>query len=149
MSAKSEEIKKRREAMREVLAKAKEAQNDIDMDRVVELEEQYGYERIVSIKLPAWDPSIGGPTLVAARVPKSSEAIMKRFEQELNNSKEGSPQRVAARNSLARACLVYPDPDGDKETFDKVMDSAPGVLANVALVVIQKAQGIAEEKGKD
>jgi len=143
------EIQERRDARKAAGAEAREKQYAIDFARLDALEEEHGYERVLSIKLEGWDAKIGGPTLVVARVPRASEAIMKAFESDINKSKEGSPQRLAAQSTLARACLVYPDPSKEKEAFDAVMETAAGVLANVALQVVRRAQGVAESEGKD
>lgn len=144
-----EDIQKRREARRKALAVEHEKQFELDLVELDRLEAEHGYERVMRIDLPGWDPSIGGPTMVVMRIPKHSEAIIKAFEQEVNKSKEGSPVRLSAQASMARACMVYPDPSmaSNKSDFDAVMDTAPGILAQAALQVIKRAQGLTVDEG--
>jgi hypothetical protein len=143
-----EEIQARRDARRLASQHARTEQFARDLQRLDELEEEHGYERVMRVDLPGWDPAIGGPTLVIVRCPKASEAVIKRFEQEVHRSKEGSDARLRASESLGRACLVYPDPVADPESFTKVLDTAPGLLSQAALLVIRRAQGQAAEEGK-
>lgn len=143
------DLQKKREVRKAAGTEAREKQYAIDLARLDALEEEHGFERVLSIKLEGWDARIGGPTLVVARVPRASEAVMKAFESDINKSKEGSPQRLTAQSTLARACLVYPDPVKEKDDFNAVLETASGVLANVALQVVRRAQGVAESEGKD
>lgn len=136
----------RRAANRAAHAAAHADQQAADMERVADLEEAEGFDRILRINLNGWKAGVGAATLVAARVPLSSERYVKRFEETVSKPKS---ENLKALHALASACLIYPSAKDEKALYDATMELAPGLLTNVGTAIVQAVQGNVEEEKKD
>lgn len=135
----------RRAALKALEAEAHAEQQATDIERLVDLEEKHGFDRILRIDLGGWKPDAGAATLVAARVPLASEGVFKRFQVALNSPKADHAQ---AANTFAAACLVYPHREDDKKLYEATLELAPGILVAVAGELSKAAMGHAEEEKK-
>jgi hypothetical protein len=134
----------KREAIKASEADAFVEQQATDLEALVELEDEHGFDRVVRIDLTGWRPGVGAATMVVARVPLNSEKVFKRFEDTVSK-KDSKTSTNDAGITLARACLVYP---ADKALLDATMELAPGVLSHLGLQLIKAVQGSAEEEKK-
>lgn len=141
-------VEARRQKLREGHAAAHAEQLAIDMEALVELEAEHGFDQILRIDLSAWKAGVGAATMVAARVPLASESVFRRFEQTVSKAKSGTSSAHDASQTLARSCLVYPSEKSAPELYAATMELAPGVLSHLALQVVKAVQGNAEEEKK-
>lgn len=137
----------KRAALQAQTEEAYQEQLASDLEALADIEAEHGFDRVARVNLGGWVPDVGLPTLVAVRVPRSSEVVYKKFEQQINGHKEGSPQRLTAQHDLGLACLVYP-PKTDEAARKAVLEYAPGILSAAAFEVVKRAQGNAAEEGK-
>ena len=143
-----EEIEARRAARRAEHDKAHAEQYAKDFEALDKLEEEHGYERVLSVTLKGWRSGEGAATMIVVRVPRAREAIFKRFQQQVNSNKAGAKQKVEAAELLGSSCLLYPSKTDDPECHEATMDLAPGVLGHAAALIVEAVQGEAEEEGK-
>lgn len=136
----------KREAQKQAEAAAFAEQQATDIEALVELEAEHGFDRILRIDIKGWRPGSGAATLVAAKIPTGSSSLVRRYEQRVARAKQGTTEILDAGEQLAKACVVYPALDS--ELGKATLDLAPGILANVALQVIRHVQGEAEEEKK-
>lgn len=135
----------RRAALKALEAEAHAEQQATDIERLVDLEEKHGFDRILRIDLGGWKPDAGAATLVAARVPLASEATFRRFQNTIGNPKA---DHTEAANTFAAACLVYPHRTNDEQLYKATIELAPGILIAVAAELSKAAMGHAEEEKK-
>lgn len=142
----------KREKLKAAEAEAFAEQQAADIEALVELEAEHGFERILRIDLNGWKPGMGAATMVVARVPLASESLFKRFEQTIAKAKPNSTEGHTAAIQLGEACIVYPPRPKPAEMagslYAATMELAPGVISNVALQVSKAVQGQAEEEKK-
>ena len=119
-----------------------------DFERVIELEEEHGFERVLRIDVGGWKPDVGAATLVVLRVPTASEKLWKRYEDTVAKAKPESTTRLTAAHVLGEACLLYPSKSTDADMHKATMELASGILSNAALQVAKVVQGNAEEEKK-
>ena len=134
--------------MQKKLDDARTEQEANDMERVAELEEEHGFGRIRTIPFDGWEAGRGAATLVAVRIPLSSEKHFRRYQDTAAKAKDGQG-RTAAVITLGASCLVYPDRNTEKELYDGTIELADGVIGHAGAVVIDVVQGnaAAEKKG--
>ncbi len=136
----------RRQTLKDSEAKAFEEQQASDIEALVTLEEEHGFERVLRIDLKGWTPGKGAATMVIARVPFAREALFKRFEETVSKPKADN---LKAGHVLATSCIIYPNrKDDDTEFYSATVDLAPGILSHVAAQIVQAVQGQAEEEKK-
>lgn len=123
-------------------------QQAADLEALVDLEAEHGFDRVLRVDLTGWKPGTGAATMAVVRVPYGSEAYFKRFEQTIAKAKDGSTTRVDAGYTLARACLVYPSEKDAPDLYKATMDLAPGILSHLAHQIVKAVQGQAEEEKK-
>lgn len=136
----------RRALLREEHTAAHAEQEAADMERVVDLEDEHGFDRVLRINLRGWKAGSGAATLVAARIPLSSERVVKRFEDTVSKPKA---ENLKALHLLAESCLIYPSRKDEKELYDATLELAPGLLSNVGHAIVEAVQGKVEEEKKD
>lgn len=143
-----EVAQKRRQATRDAEANAKIEQAASDIEAITDLESEYGFDRVIAISIEGvWCPGKGAPTRVAFKVPLGSERLGQRFIEQVNRSKEGSPERIKAQDSLATECWIYPAKGSDAQKA--ALEIAPLLLSNAALQIVRASEGKAEEAGKE
>lgn len=135
----------KRAALKSAEAEAFAEQEAIDFERLVDLEEEHGFERVLRIDLGGWKPNAGAATMVVARVPLGSERDYKRFEETVSKPKS---ENLKAAHTLALACIVYPHPKNDAALYAATLELAPGLLTHVAGQIAAAVQGRAEEEKK-
>lgn len=139
----------RRAALQATEARAFAEQQAADLERLVDLEEEHGFDRVLRIDLVGWKPGAGAATLIAVRVPLASEVHVKRFEQTVAKSKERTTSNLDALKVLGTACIVYPSRESEKALYDATIELAPAVTTRAGSLVIEAVQGRAEEEKKD
>lgn len=137
---------KRREEIKEAEGKLKLEQLAVDLEAIAELEAEHGHERVIRIELGGWKPGLGAPTCIGVLVPTGATHLIKRFTDQVHRTKEHSPERIRAQEQLAAECWVYPEKGSDAQKA--VLELCAGIANNIALQVVQAAQGVAEEQGK-
>lgn len=135
----------RRDALKAAEAAAFAEQQATDLEALVELEAEHGFERIVRVDLTGWKSGSGAATMVVGRVPLKSESFFKRF---VDTVAKPNSDNVKATETLADACVVYPNRKDHPELYAATMELAPGVLASVGLQIVKAAQGRTEEEKK-
>lgn len=140
----SAEVEQRREARRLAHETARAEQEAIDLVELDKLEEAHGWDGVEPIRLSRWEP--GAATMLVIRIPRASEHVYRRFQQQANADKAKGAQKVEASETLGRSCVVYPDPKSD--LYEKTVDIAPGILGHAAHRVVMAVQGKEEEEGK-
>lgn len=144
-----QKLELRRQALRDANDQAHEQQYAKDLERLVELEEEHGFERVLKIDVDGWQAGEGAATCIIVRLPKSSEHVFKRFQQSImGNASEA--KKAEAAELLGASCLVYPSAkvDGEAELYKSTIEIAPGILGHAAQQVVKKVQGTAAEEGK-
>ena len=137
----------RREAVRKAFQEALLEQQALDTEALVELEEKHGFGRVLEISIAScWKVGAGAPASVAVEVPSGSSKLAQRFIQQINRSKEGSPERLTAQDALAESCWLYPPKESDG--YRAALELAPLILNTAAVQIVRAAQGVAEEEGK-
>jgi len=135
----------RRAALKAEEAAAFAEQQATDIEQLADLEEAHGFDRVLRVDLSGWKAGSGAATMVVVRIPLKSESFYKRYVDTVA-AKNSDP--VKATETLAEACLVYPNPKRDAAMYAATMELAPGVLANAGLQVLHAVQGKAEEEKK-
>jgi hypothetical protein len=142
-------VEEKRAAMRAELEEARAEQEATDLEALVDLEAEHGFDRILRVNLRGWKKGVGAATMVIARVPERKESFFKRFEQTISKAKEGSGARLDALHALAEACIVYPNKKTQKELYDATMELASGITSHVGSEIVNWSQGKAAEEKKD
>lgn len=142
------ELEARRAARKAAYEEAYETQKLLDLERLDELEEEHGYGRVLRVDLGNWRDGSGAVTLMVLRLPLASEAVFKRFQQQVASDKASTAAKVEAGEVLARSCVVYPNPKTEADAYNATVEMAPGVLGNLALQIVTAVQGRAEAEGK-
>jgi hypothetical protein len=141
-------VQAKRAALQATEKAAFDEQQATDLEALVALEEEHGFDRVLRVDVGGWKPGTGATTLMAARIPLASESYYKRFEQTVAKAKDGTTVKVEAGYTLARACLVYPSEKGEPELYKATVDIAPGILSHLAHQIVKAVQGQAEEEKK-
>jgi hypothetical protein len=142
------ELEARREARRQAHIEAHETQRLLDLERLDALEEEHGYGRVLKVELGTWRDGSGAATMMVLRLPLASEAVFKRFQQQVSSGKASPASKLEAAEVLARSCVVYPHPKSEADAYNATVEMAPGVLGNLALQIVSAVQGRAEAEGK-
>jgi hypothetical protein len=134
----------RREARREVAAKARDEQKAHDLEALEPLEDEHGVHSISVLHVPH---TVGLPTLAAVRTPSPPE--MKRYQSrikphETRHGKPVTPDYAEAASELASVCLVYPDAD----TYERLCTARPGLAVQLGVAAVKLSTGQAEDEGK-
>lgn len=127
-------------------------QEAADLERVAELEEEHGSERVLVVRLPhGWTPGRGAATLVAALLPETEDRKFRRWKDLAMHTRNAKAADITeAENQFAASCIVYPDrkSEAEKAMYEATIQLAPGILGHVAAQVAEWVQGKAEERGK-
>lgn len=138
---KRETLQAKRDALRADFEKLELAQEEIDLEKILELEIEYGVENVTVVK-GLFVP--GGVTRVAARTPKPEE--IKRYRHRVKPKKLGEvPNAQEAAAELAAVCRIYPD----AAAWEKVLAARPGVDTQLGQKAVALAVGEEETEGKD
>lgn len=137
----------KREALQKIEAEAFAEQQADDVERLVELEAEHGFDRVRRIDIGVWKPGFGAATMVVVRVPMTSEKAFKRYQDTASKAKDGEG-RTNAVITLGAVCIVYPHRDSDKALYEATIELAPGVIGHAGAEVISVVQGSAEEEKK-
>ena len=146
MSLTLEQIEARRAELRAANERAQDEQLTTDMARVLELEEEHGYDAVEVIRLARYRP--GATALVVAEVPRASDHRFKRYRQVAGSEKSNSAAKTDAADLFAKSCMLYPSPKDQAELYEVTVDAAPGILGHVALQLVKAVQGRELEEGK-
>lgn len=139
----------KRAQMQAAEANAYAEQQASDIEALVDLESEHGFDRVLRIDLVGWKPGSGASTLVAARIPLGSEKVIKRFEDTVAKSKERTTANLTAMQTVGLSCIVYPDREKQKELYDATIELAPAIVSKVGELVVKAVHGKAEEEKKD
>lgn len=120
----------------------------VDYKAVLALEEEHGVNRIVRFDLDGWKSGEDAATMIAVRIPRAKEQVVKRYEQTVAKTKEGDGKYLDAHHLLARACVVYPSEKDAKQLLEATMDLAAGALSNIGLAVMKIVQGKVDDEKK-
>ncbi len=140
------QAEKRREAREKAYTEAFELQHADDLEALDRLEDEHGWGRIHRIDLTAWQPGTGAVTLIAAKLPLSSDATFKRFAQQSVGKDKKPAAVIESGEAFGASCVVYPEPGSD--AYKATVEAFAGVLGHVAVQVVQAVQGRAAEEGK-
>lgn len=134
-------LEEKRAARKAAAEDAEKAQLAIDLEAVDALEEEFGYNEIVAMRVPHVP---GLPVMVAARCPTEPE--MKRYKHRLKLKKiDGDmPDYNFAQAELAESTLKYPD----KDTFAKLCAVRPAIKEQLGSAAAKLAQAHSEAEGK-
>lgn len=143
------EIESKRKAIKDRHEAAFKVQLLADLQALSRLEEEHGFERVLRINIPGWKEDSGAATLFVFRVPLESEKTFKAWEDEVGKAAKGSPKVLNASRNLAKSCMVYPDRDSQHDLWEASIELAAGILAASAGVIAKRAQGEAQEEGKE
>ena len=141
-----EAARAKREALKAMEADAFAEQQATDFERLVELEEEHGFERVKRLDVGCWKPGVGAATMVIVKIPTSSEKVFKRYQDTAAKAKEGTTSRTDAVVTLGASCIVYPERGSD--LYKATIEIAPGIDGHAGAVVISTVQGNAEEEKK-
>jgi len=124
--------------------KARKRQRVTDLDKIAELEAQYGDTNVTALNVPYFD---GLPTMVAVRTPTDPE--MKRYRHRLVMSRkpgvEADPKAgITAAEELADVCRIYP---GDDE-YERLRMARPGIHLQLGNAASKLSTASAETEGK-
>jgi hypothetical protein len=135
-------VKARRAARDTSNAKARTAQEAVDLEAIEKLEEEHGYTLNVEHQVSQFVP--GHPVIVGIRPP--TEVEYKRFFSQINRSGGQGDAKVAAQMMLAQVCWAYPeDPDSRKA----MLGANAALLASVGNIANKLAELKQDEAGKD
>lgn len=138
---KREQLQAKRDALRAELERLEAAQEEIDLEKILELEIEHGVSNITVIKVPF---SPGSVTRVAARTPKPEE--IKRYRHRVKPKKLGDvPNTQDAAAELGAVCRVYPD----ESAWAKVLGERAGLDTQLGQRAVGLAVGEEESEGKD
>jgi len=138
-----EEIQARREARRDELSAAREAQELADLEVIDSLEERYGDSNIAVLKV---NFALGLPALVAVRTPKPAE--IKRYQDKIRPSKKGEVGNLAqATEQVGTSCMVYPAREDPLR--ESLLEHRAAMAAVMGLAALKLSEGAAEEEGKE
>jgi hypothetical protein len=130
------EIEQRRKERQAAADEARLEQEAIDMEAIDKLEEEYGVEGFVFVRLNSHCPGL--PTLAAAV--NASGPQLKRYRAEVDVVTKDQQTRVKntteASEQLARACLKYPS----KEEYAAMCEARGGLGANLGQALVERAQ---------
>jgi len=147
----------RRQANADAHKAAHQVQYLKDLTALVELEEEHGVERLLKVEIRGWKIDSGAVTMVVARRPRKSDALLKRFIDMSRRSKKGDKlddgEVDKAGELLANSCILYPSVPKKGEAnpgpaYDATLELAPGLLLTVAGALVTAAMGKADEEGK-
>jgi hypothetical protein len=138
----------KREALKAQEAEAFAEQQAADIEALVELEEEHGFDRVLRIDIGGWKPASGAATMVAARVPMGSEKVYKRFQETVAKAKPQSTTTLTAATVLGESCLIYPPKSDAKDLYEATLELAPGILVHVGQQIAKAVEGKAEEEKK-
>lgn len=136
-----------REALKAANAEAFAEQQADDLEELVKLETEHGFERVLRVDLNGWKAGVGATTMVIVRIPTASESVFKRYEQTVTKAKPQSTTSLDAGHTLADSCWLYPT----KKTaaYEATVELAAGIHTNLAVQIAKVVQGQAEEEKKE
>lgn len=118
-------IEERREKRRKAAADAKAVQYLVDLKVLDALEEKHGEGQVKPLHVPTFVPGL--PTMVIVKSPAGTPAY-KRFCDQVRAAK-GHPEMInAAGETLARACIAYPEPAVQMQ----MLEAFPNMLNDAA-----------------
>lgn len=134
-----EEVEARRAKRRERHDADRDAQELVDMTAIDALEEQCG---VVLHTMTSNSFKPGAPVKIAFRAPLAIE--YKRYLDTVGiaQQKGDTKARRAAQETLALACLMYPQPDGRAV----MLDAFPGTLISLSIEAAKVAELRAEDE---
>lgn len=137
-----EDIQARRAARKAELAKQCEAQRAVDLAALDAAEVEHGDSNIAYVNVP-FTPGL--PTLAVVRTPSDPE--QKRYRDTVKPKKlDGTfGDTTQAAKQLARAALVYPDPD----VYAAQCAARPGLPTQLGLAALKLADAQEAEESKD
>lgn len=116
---------------------ARDAQELIDLEAIMQLESEHGDESMVVLDVP-FTP--GFPVKIAARLPLPQE--IKRYRARV---KVKDPDAVGAAEEVADVTLIYPN----KDVFDKMCALRNGIKSPLGVAALKLASAKSESEGKD
>lgn len=135
-----EALEQQREKGFEAEAREEKRQYVADLKARIEAEEEHG--RCTAVKLPRFVKGV--PTFALVRAPSSAE--YKRYKSmAFNSADKKAESKIAATETLARACWVYPKESAEQAAM---LEVASGLLSSISLAAQRLAEGKAEEEGK-
>lgn len=142
------EIQKRRAGMQASEDVLKKKQRILDLTAIADLEEEYGTNRVIAFELDGWKSGEGAATMIAVRLPRGKDMLVKRYEQTVSKTKDGDGKHLDAAHQLAVACVVYPDPKDAKAAFEVTVDLAAAVLSNIGISIVKIVQARLDDEKK-
>ncbi len=138
---KLEELKAKREALREAEEMLEAEQSEIDMAALVSAEEEHGFGSVRAIYFRGYRR--GSPTLAIVIAPERGH-----YREYLKNVRGGKTDTAKGEASerLGESCMVYP-PAGS-EARRAMLQARPGVYVVAGIEVAKLAEGGIEEEKK-
>jgi hypothetical protein len=133
------DVEDRRAKRKADLEKARDAQYEIDLEALDELEIEYGDTNVKALSVPY---SPGMPLLAVCRCPKPAE--IKRFRARVKTKKGVPGDQIAAAEELAGVCKIYPD----SEAYALMCDARPALHAQLGVAAVDLAVGSEEDEAK-
>ncbi len=144
--ARAAEAEKLRASLDEINAERAEQQAEEEHERLrqfvqdkrrqKELEQQHGFNRVLAVPFSSWKPAVGAATMLVVVLPDARSNTYQRLQRAgIRHKEAGEAERIVDDvESLARACIRYPNPNdpAEKPMYLATVNLAPGILANLA-----------------
>lgn len=143
IAERKQEILAQRTKAREELQKQEDAQEIVDLEALVELENEHGIGGVKAIRLSPYTP--GQPTRAYFVRPQPGE--YKRYRHTVGRAAPAKQTKdvLDAQDQLGRSVLVYPK---TKDERDSMHEAFPGVIVTIAIAAAKFAEAEEEEEGK-
>ncbi len=138
-----EKVQAKREAMRLEWAAAEAAQNLIDQEALVDLEDEYGFGSVVSLKVPGFKKGL--PTLAVVRSPGGGTGYYTKYKDQVRRAGKDAKKIGEAQEQIGEACLVYP-PEGDLRK--SMLEAFPGLMLSAGIAAVGLAELSADDEKK-
>lgn len=138
-------IERKRAEQRAAATAGAEDQEATDLEAIVELEAQHGFNNVAVLELPYLGEGL--PVRVAVRAPTAAE--FKRYRAKCVPMKDGRNNEIpgdpfAAAEQLAATCFVYPA----RDVLDTLCAARPGLLVQLGVQAAKLASAEEERQGK-
>ena len=142
--SKLQRLEREREERRAALKAQWEEQRAIDLEALAKLEDEHGLNAIKPLDV-LYTPGL--PTLIACRTPEPKYYNRYRDRIKPRTNRDGKIEMgdlTAAAEELGAVTREYPDAD----TFKKMLDARPGILAQLGRAAADLASAAEDELAK-
>jgi len=135
-----EEIEHRRALRAAEAVKARDEQEEKDLEAIDKIEQELGIV-LKTMKVGSHKPGL--PALIAYKAP--APEYYKRFSQQVRAAGDNKQARGAATDMLGAVCLAYP---ADESVQKALKEAFPGVVTSIGIAVMTMLEAQKEEEGK-